>query len=1108
MKYLPYQPFINENYPSTNVVPENMFRAQQIGFKKLKEYIGENNNNVHWLLKKINLDSEKVLNSILTPEQMDSVCLAIYNIEHNREFIIGDDTGIGKGRILASIARYALTQNNMKVIFFTEGSHLFSDFYRDLKNTETEQYVKPFILHGKASIYDPEGNLIAKNYSKPIMQQMINDGVMSYFDKKYNATIEINPNFIFTTYSQFNSLLTAKEKIKLIKSYCESADKVLVIFDEFHNSTGESNTKDMKNAILNIHHNIVSVYSSATFLDDYKQILSFKNLLGLDEKDIKLRHALLKTQSNEFKNQLAFNMVANLSLLRREHEEMQKINYVEIDQNSKQKFEKNVNQYTDIMFQFFNCYSIAEKISKEKSNSEYFELQNKWLTLGSKINRINKILLLLGKKDYLIQSIKETIAEDKKAVVILDSTFESIIKSAMNYENLIINKSEVKSYYSHLDFKTVILEMIYTVFTGKEIDESKQNKKKKKPAINYLELNHNELNNEYQKLLKLIDDLPVLDLNFIDSIKSEFPNALEISGRSIQVEKNEDGYVVKPLTLPHKTIAINQFNNSTEHNLIIITRSGSTGTSLHASQDFKDQRIRKMFEPEITPRVKVRKQFFGRVNRRGQFNKPEFISIVSGLPFEQRIVALEEQKNKNMRAFIGSDYEVESLEYDYYNDHINSAIQLYLGFNFNICKKLGIDINCQDDNYFIDSVLKRSLFLSSEEQKNIFDFLSSAHQYYCEYMDSLHNNMKQNTILFKSILPLWAKNKNDLELFKKLDRKEKVVTNLPVIFTSEIITEYENNNITENHLKANIDFNKEKFNKSLYNQSIKAIAPTLSFIYFKDELDNIISNFKIMEKLDIGEQIQFDYKGDLYYGYIENIEFKPEFKKFSTHYLYSIRLINPIYLKEHKRHEYALLKITGDLLIENKVGCLKTFGKNINIQKYIRNNEIFKRTSKYLMGDLFYLNYFNIVHKLGNIIGFDKEINGIKQQFFGIQLNDNVNNEQVQVKFQGIPLVSYDLFKNKAINSGVTSMNSFIQINKIKKDNKDLWVLKIQDRIYDNENYFPFIVKKTIDDAIYTNKAKKHINQEKKLIEITINNAYVLHKILPHLFNNTDLFFI
>lgn len=105
-------------------------------------------------------------------------------------------------------------------------------------------------------------------------------------------------------------------------------------------------------------------------------------------------------------------------------------------------------------------------------------------------------------------------------------------------------------------------------------------------------------------------------------------------------------------------------------------------------------------------------------------------------------------------------------------------------------------------------------------------------------------------------------------------------------------------------------------------------------------------------------------------------------------------------------------------------------------------------------------------------------------------------------------MVSYDLFKNKAINSGVTSMNSFIQINKIKKDNKDLWVLKIQDRIYDNENYFPFIVKKTIDDAIYTNKAKKHINQEKKLIEITINNAYVLHKILPHLFNNTDLFFI
>jgi len=60
-------------------------------------------------------------------------CLAIYNIEQRGQaLIVGDQTGIGKGRIAAAMVRYGRTQG-MRPIFITEKPNLFSDLYRDLK---------------------------------------------------------------------------------------------------------------------------------------------------------------------------------------------------------------------------------------------------------------------------------------------------------------------------------------------------------------------------------------------------------------------------------------------------------------------------------------------------------------------------------------------------------------------------------------------------------------------------------------------------------------------------------------------------------------------------------------------------------------------------------------------------------------------------------------------------------------------------------------------------------------------------------------------------------------------------------------------------------------
>lgn len=65
-------------------------------------------------------------------EQVDAIAVAIYNIEERGQaLIIGDQTGIGKGRIAAGVIRYAI-KRGVTPVFLTEKPNLFSDLFRDI----------------------------------------------------------------------------------------------------------------------------------------------------------------------------------------------------------------------------------------------------------------------------------------------------------------------------------------------------------------------------------------------------------------------------------------------------------------------------------------------------------------------------------------------------------------------------------------------------------------------------------------------------------------------------------------------------------------------------------------------------------------------------------------------------------------------------------------------------------------------------------------------------------------------------------------------------------------------------------------------------------------
>ena len=90
----------------------------------------------------------KCLCDAFSAEQVDAIAVAIYNIEQKQQgCIIGDQTGIGKGRIAAGMIRYAMLQGHVP-IFLTEKPNLFSDLFRDIINIGSDSAIPLQILTG------------------------------------------------------------------------------------------------------------------------------------------------------------------------------------------------------------------------------------------------------------------------------------------------------------------------------------------------------------------------------------------------------------------------------------------------------------------------------------------------------------------------------------------------------------------------------------------------------------------------------------------------------------------------------------------------------------------------------------------------------------------------------------------------------------------------------------------------------------------------------------------------------------------------------------------------------------------------------------------------
>lgn len=366
-------------------VPESMDYETHIAVRKMKSKIG--NNIIDYVCAKLDMTSTGLCKS-LAAEQIDAVAMAIYNIEEKGQgIIIGDQTGIGKGRIAAAMLRYGHIQG-LKPIFFSEKPNLFSDIYRDLidigaddgiameYSAEAPTLVKinfaPWenLSEDEKAEYENDSSKYEEFVSNPDNQfeevyrriknkefnydqgqrlrpLIINgrqsktdiidkNGNLLYRGEEKNILDEIfktqiipeEYSIVLATYSQFNN-----EKRKLKREFLtEIAKNNVIIMDEAHNASGNSSTGKYLQDILASCKGVT--FLSATFAKRPDNMPIYAQKTAMSEANMssdELIYAITKG-GVALQEILSSQLVAEGQMLRRERSfEGIEVNYISLE---------------------------------------------------------------------------------------------------------------------------------------------------------------------------------------------------------------------------------------------------------------------------------------------------------------------------------------------------------------------------------------------------------------------------------------------------------------------------------------------------------------------------------------------------------------------------------------------------------------------------------------------------------------------------------------------------------------------------------------------------------------------------------------------------------
>jgi hypothetical protein len=640
---------------------------QQEAVNKNLEKLGDAD---QFLVDELGYNDKDDLYSHLAAEQVDSVALALQQAKKGNAFIIGDMTGIGKGRQAASLIRYAKKQGQVPV-YFTKTAGLLSDVYRDLVDIGSPD-LRPFVFGSakEAAITDSDGNVVFALPSKSEVKR-----VLDYIEK--NGKLPEEYDYVLTTYSQvsngvyeFDENGARKEK-KLAKGKTFGAaalsgqrrrdaieklmDNAYLILDESHTAGGNSGQGNYFQHIIQKAKNVT--FFSATFAKRPDNMPIYALRTAMNEGGMKSSDLIdaVKRGGATLQEIMSQTLTQCGQMIRRERDmtgvtiDWKAIDDPERVQEQREQYDSIIGLFNDIInFQkkYVSSY-VDERNDELAAIQSTMGIKKGTAALGIKnqpfaskaFNTVQQVLLSLKAKSAAERAI-DYLKQGMKPVIALNNTNES------QTGNLALGEEMDAPDLGTSLKKGLEGTLRYTQKDAKDNSES-----------GYIKLSDlgDEAVEAYHELEKKIEQTSTgLSLSPIDVIKNELQKAGykvgELTGRQTEFVYNDNGTVtkVKRADTDKKKLA-RDFNDG-KIDALILNKSAATGISLHASSKYKDQKKRVMIVAQQQLDVNDEVQMRGRIDRTGQVARGAYEYVVSLIPAEQRLLMMFKAKLKSLDA--------------------------------------------------------------------------------------------------------------------------------------------------------------------------------------------------------------------------------------------------------------------------------------------------------------------------------------------------------------------------------------------------------------------------------------------------------------------------
>lgn len=731
----------SKGFSTQTLIPFNMASAAQQALERFEQHHGDID---EYLATRLCYGSVPELHGYFSAEQVDASALAISNLEREAGFITGDQTGIGKGRICASIMRYAQQQGKI-ALFITKDKPLYADMMRDVGDIGMRRFT-PFITDSGTEIPLANGASLktsgaAKQQAE--MQGMIQRGNLG----RYSA--------VFTTYSQ---LQTVGKKEPLRRTFLRRmAPNAILILDEAHQAggskggwkeSGPPDRADFVRELIDLSSGVF--YSSATYAKraDVMDLYARRTDLRLGVSSMTALENILTRGGVPLQQIVASKFVASGQMLRRERS-YEGISFqaktVSVDREVADDFSAAMRAIKD----FDRAKQKAVKAIGNEAKAEAKALGEDGAIgeVGARSTNFTSLMhncieqgLLAQKADATVQEAISALQRGEKPVITVANTMGSFIEAYAESQDLSPGDAMSLSFGDLLErYLERSRDVVVTDYRGHSTR---------------LRLSDDQLGADavlaYEEALDCIreSDFSGIPISPIDYIEQQLERSgyqvTEVTGRKVGIEYGADGTMAYKVRLGEEKTAKGRIDavarfNAGDADVILLNCSGSTGISLHASEKFADQRPRHMIVAQAERDINVFMQMLGRVHRTGQVALPNYTLLMGDLPAEKRPGAILCRKmaslNANTTAARETDISLNTVV-DFMNPYGEQVVTELLVDDPELNAKLEFPAdkaeNDASDIALIKRVTGRIPLLPIAEQEAVYSLIESE---YCDLVD-------------------------------------------------------------------------------------------------------------------------------------------------------------------------------------------------------------------------------------------------------------------------------------------------------------------------------------------------------------------------------------